>query len=502
MASANYVFDLLHPDLVDIQAFRQSKMPTSLGKPISPITSDVGEPAIAWQEMADDWLVIRDLLGGTRGMRMAGERYLPKFPREKTSEYMHRLETSFLIDMLDDTIDAMVAKPFSKAVSFKGSVPAWVEDLNKNVDGRGTTIHEFAKNLLTDGVKWGKSHSAVDAIGIPSTLPDTPQIRDFASARPRMRMVPGPNALHWRTSEGVTYEARWYEREVDGSTIIESIHVWDGARLRTFRRNQLAARFDEAPELERKNLAGKLSLIPFYTKKSGEFSAKPPLMDLAWINVDHWQSYSDQRQILQTARVPMLFKKGFHAEELKQGPAVVGSRRVHATTNKDAEMRYIEPGGTAMNEGREHLKMLAESAKEKGAQPLHGLGPVTATGEYRADSKATCDLQAWCEALERVLRQSYEMCTLVLPSLEKLPDNFEVRINTEFDLRDRSATDLAGLRSDRARRDISREAYLSEAMRRGLLPEDFDMEADAVRLEKELADGMGEDDPAKGGFGA
>jgi hypothetical protein len=498
VSTSNYVYDLLHPDLVDILAFRKATSPTGLGRSTATAGDQIAEPSIAWQEMSDDWLVIRDLLGGTRGMRLARERYLPKFPREKPSEYQHRLDTSFLIDMLDATIDEMVAKPFSKAVSFKGTVPEWVEELNKNVDGRGTTIHEYAKNLLTDAARWGKSHLAVDAVGMPAALPETPQVRDYEGVRPRMRLIPGPNVLHWRTEAGVVYSARWYEREVDGSAIIESMHVWDGQTFKTYRRNYTAARFEEAQDLQRPNLAGELTIVPFYTKKTGEFCSKPPFMDLAWVNVDHWQSYSDQRQILQTARVPMLFKKGFRAEEIDSGPQVIGSRRIHSTTEVNADMRYVEPSGTAMNEGREHLKMLADAAREKGSKPMQERGPVTATGEVRADSKATCDLQAWCEALERVLRRAYEMCVLSVPSLEPLPEDFQVRIHTEFDLRDRSAQDLAGLRSDRARRDISREAYISEAKRRGLLPEDFDMEADKVLLDQEAADGMGEGDTPGG----
>ena len=491
MSNRAYAYDLLHPQLVDILTFQRSKLSSAFGRVVN---GHVAEPSIAWREMADDWLVIRDLLGGTRGMRLAGTRYLPQFPKESPAEYAHRLETSFLIDMLDDTIDSMVAKPFAKAVSFRGQVPVWVEELNKNVDGKGTTIHEFAKGLLTDGIRWGKSHIAVDGIGLPTEIPDAPQVRDFEGARPRMRVVPGPNALFWRTEDGITYEVRWYEREVDGMEIVESIHVWNEESLRTHQRRKPDGRVVEVPELARRNLAGKLSVVPYYTKKSGEFSAIPPLMDLAWISVDHWQSYSDQRQILQTARVPMLFKKGFQEDELKKGPTVIGTRRVHSTTNKDADMRYIEPGGTAMNEGREHLKMLVEAAKEKGSQPLHGLGPVTATGEFRADSKATCDLQAWCEALERALRRGYELCASAVPSLEPLPESFEVCIHSEFDLRDRSGAEMTGLRADRARRDISREAYLAEAKRRGLLPEDFDIAKDKIALAKEDAEGMGEDD--------
>ena len=43
--------------------------------------------------------------------------------------------------------------------------------------------------------------------------------------------------------------------------------------------------------------------------------ARPPLLDLAWLNLAHWQSSSDQRHILHIARVPILFARGMDTAE-------------------------------------------------------------------------------------------------------------------------------------------------------------------------------------------
>nr|WP_175472321.1 DUF4055 domain-containing protein [Pseudomonas sp. NFACC25] len=43
---------------------------------------------------------------------------------------------------------------------------------------------------------------------------------------------------------------------------------------------------------------------------SGELMAAPPLIDLAYGNVQHWQEKSDQLNILRVARIPVLFASG------------------------------------------------------------------------------------------------------------------------------------------------------------------------------------------------
>jgi len=47
--------------------------------------------------------------------------------------------------------------------------------------------------------------------------------------------------------------------------------------------------------------------------------AKPPLLDLAWLNVEHWQSASDQSNILHVARVPIC------SPRISEGGLIVGA---------------------------------------------------------------------------------------------------------------------------------------------------------------------------------
>lgn len=509
MASfANYLYDLVHPGLVNIEAFLIKNEASANADAMQRARArrrGLEIPGIAWQEAARDWLIVRDLLGGTRAMRAAGERYLPRFPRERPQDYLDRLNQSFLIDMLEDTIDDLVARPFSRSVTFQGDVPDWVEEMNRNVDGIGTPIHQFAESLLRDALKWGMSHVAVDAIGLPESTPNgrPALVGDFAGARPRFRMVPGPNLMWWGRAADINreiIEVRWYERVVDADTITELMNVWTPTEMRAHQRDYRVAEFSESFE-SKPNRIGQIPLVTLYTKKEGELLAHPPFMDIAWINLDHWQSYSDQRNLLHIDRVPLLFRKGFETAKAKVSANIASGRRIHSTANVNADMRYVETTGSAAQQGDNHLKSLQDSAREKGAKPLYARPNVTATGDVRADQKSSCDLQKWCELEETVLLRAYQFAQRTVPGLQPLADNFRPRIFTDFELSDRTAAEMSVIDAARTRRDLSRENWLKEVKRRNIVREDFDEEENERQLQKEIDEGGGTGDNVDQGGG-
>lgn len=515
MPQTNYLNDLLHPDLINIEDFLVVRVPhsrTRLGGQRRVDPDAPHEPSVAWQEMAQDWLVVRDLLGGTRGMRMAGERYLPKMPAEREDEYLERLSQSFLHDVLQDAIDEMVSRPFEKPVTFTGTVPDWVEDLAEDVDGRGTTIQAFAKSLFEAGVTWGVAHAAVDVVGAPDGFDGfggedgSPVLAgDFGDARPRMRVVPGPNMLSWRRDLGArslpVREVTFYERVVDDKDVKELLHVWSTEQFDELIRDVQRSGGKNGGFVPAsgsfRNFAGRLPISTFQTKRTGEFTSRPPFMDVAWIAVDLWQTYSDHRNILHVARVPILMRKGFTSgaagqSNQKRNRFVAGTRRLNDTSNTEADMRWVELQGGSIPASERHIQGLLDSVKERIARPLQSKPNVTATGEVSRDSKVRCELHSWIEDCEWAIWKAFQIASKVVPGRD-LPEDFGVVIWKEFDLRDRSTTELTGLRQDRDRGDISRKAFLAEVVRRSVLPETYDAEADKVEIDKERAEGMEEE---------
>jgi hypothetical protein len=78
---------------------------------------------------------------------------------------------------------------------------------------------------------------------------------------------------------------------------------------------------------------------------------------------------------------------------------------------------------------------------------------------------------------------------------QELPDDAKAILATDFGPEEASQQQLTTLLAARKNRDISREAFLNELIRLGLIREDFDIEGDAAKIEQEIMDAFGGEIP-------
>src|ERR1044072_2736797 len=97
-------------------------------------------------DMREDWRVTEDLMRGTRAMRKARERHLPKWPNEEEGAYDARLHTATLFPAYRRTVSVMSAKPFSKALTLgdasKGILDQWKPWVD-DIDRAGVSLNVF-----------------------------------------------------------------------------------------------------------------------------------------------------------------------------------------------------------------------------------------------------------------------------------------------------------------------------------------------------------------------
>ncbi|MEI9746137.1 DUF4055 domain-containing protein, partial [Enterobacter ludwigii] len=98
------------------------------------------------------------------------------------------------------------------------------------------------------------------------------------------------------------------ENEFSEETI-EQVRVLDIGRWRIYQERQEETTGEKKWVLveEGKTSLKKIPFVPVYGNKTGFMLATPPLAELAFMNVEHWQTKSDQQTILHVARVPILF---------------------------------------------------------------------------------------------------------------------------------------------------------------------------------------------------
>ena len=222
-----------------------------------------------------------------------------------------------------------------------------------------------------------------------------------------------------------------------------------------------------------------LSVIPFvflYGERTGFGIGKPPLLELAHQNVEHWQSGSDQQTILHVARVPILTIIGADDATITVG----ASTAVKLPAN--ADMKFVEHSGAAIAAGRQSLVDLDERMRATGAELLvQKPGAVTATQVSSENEANKCALQRIAEAFEDAIDEAL----VLLASWVSEPVSGSVELFKDYgagSLSDASAQLLVTMQQGGI---ITKATVIKEQQRRGVLSPDLnaDDELDQVSAE-------------------
>jgi hypothetical protein len=455
----------------------------------------VAEPYDNYCDMRADWDLVESLLGGTTTMREAGEKFLPKFGSEDADDYKARLKATFLNNMFCEAIDNICAKPFKQPISVVGDLPEELEDLQKNCDQAGTNLTQFGKK----NYKGGASHGLVFAyVDMPTNPNREIGVRPYFSFYPASSLIGAKFERSKKTGELRPRQIRLQETRTEddgefGEKTISVIRVVTGPEFDD--QDKVIAKgtvqlWEKGPD-DDKHIPGEpieydYPGIPFEAYnpgKVGNYLAKPPLMNLAHTNIEHWQSSSDQKSILHFARIFQIVVSGANKTD-RDNNKHIGPNRVWYLSSKEAKAWILEHSGAAIEAGERDIKAIEERARAQAGEPLTiGSGSETATGRAIDDNNSQSKAQAWAEELGAFLERLYRHAAKWL-DLE-LPDDFRIDVFKDFSLTARRDEDLKHLRESRFNRELSRETFLNESKKRGVISEDLDIETELERIDQE-----------------
>lgn len=455
----------------------------------------------AYDQMLPRWHVIETLLGGTEAMREAGETYLPRHQEETDQGYRERLASAVLLNRVEQTLDTLSGKPFSEPIKLNEDVPKAIEEtILPDVDLQGNNLDVFARQWFREGMAKALCHVLIDMPrpapredGQPRTLADDRR----EGLRPYWVMIK-PECLLFARSEvingvEVLQHVRIIEHymEQDGFAevckrrirVLEPglVQLWEPVKKSNAQKEEWVLADEWATGLNY------VPLVTFYADRQGFMMGKPPLLDLAHLNVAHWQSASDQRHILTVSRFPILACSGASGED--SDPVVVGPNKVLYNPDPAGRFYYVEHTGQAIAAGRTDLKDLEEQMAGYGAEFLkRKTGGQTATARALDSAEATSDLSAMTGLFEDALAQALD----ITAEWMRLGTNGgTVELVKDYDLSETDAPGLQALQVAREKRDISRKTYLNGLRLRGVLPEDFDEDEDWEELMEEISEAMG-----------
>lgn len=462
------------------------------------MSANVATESKAFEAMKGAWDLPTDLRGGTRAMRAAHTKWLPRESLEEEPRYYARLKRSTLFGAYSDTLGSLAGKPFSRPVTIAGDVPERLEGITRNADQQGRSLTQFARDIYEDGIHYGLAHVLVD---MPqqvrgATRADVRDVRPyFVRIRPcdlhgwRSERDPKtgqtfPRAIRWRESTTVP-DGDFGEKAVERVRVMSfalpgepnngAFQVWERTEQGKW------ALTAEGPHTFRG-----IPLRTLYLRRTGFMTGAPCLEDLAWANLEHWQSASDQRELMRFARCPLWFGTGISAEERESFS--LGPGAFMTSENPEARMSVVEHSGAAIRAGAEDLKATEDRMTILGLQPLMQRAQ-TATGESIREGRTQSAAQSWVQSLEGVLRELYEAGATYIG--EELAPEFKVDVFNDFSVSVRATQDIEALIKARSAGEITRETFLAGLKRYSVLPDNLDVEAEALAAASEL-DAFGE----------
>lgn len=437
-------------------------------------------PAV--QRMSREWGMLTAVYGGTRTMREAGETYLPKWTMEDSEGYTLRKKQAVLFPAFKRTCGILASKPFSKPMTITGLPPA-LDELIEDIDAAGRGLHAFFFDVLTNCLSHGAGGVLADyppAVGVSTVAQER-----AAGVRPYLVHYPAGTILGWRETKHVLRELRLLETvTINGADFkdveIEQVRVLyaDPGRWETYRKDpneldlQKAWKLHDTGESSRNDIP----FTFFYGGRTGFGTGESLLTELAYLNVEHWQSSSDQQTILHVARVPILFMRGFAAGDT----LTVGSASAVRSNSPTAELKYVEHTGASIGAGRTAILDLEERMRAIGAELLvRKTNRMTATQVESEDTAGDSTLQAMVEMFELAVEQ----CLTQMARWVDAPvDELGVEIFNEFSvssLSDAMANVLLGSVTEQV---ISKQTLFGSLKSSGVIDPELTWELEQSRI--------------------
>ena len=471
---------------------------------------DPSKESSEYMAMKADWTMISDILAGAAAIRSKSTLYLPKYEQEDQSEYMRRVKTAPWRPEFSDALRSLAAKPFEKEIRVKDA-PDSIKPLIEDIDGRGNDQTAFARELFRKAIAKGFHAILVD---YPTMEPNVTRAQELASgARPYWVQIEADNiiALYTRFEAGkeiiahVRIKERIVVQDNFGEKVVDRIRVMEPGMWQIWEKvdNTSVWAITDQGVIERgPDKKSSVPLVPFFTgERLGELQVKPPLADLAQMQIELYQSLSRQDEILTFAGSPMLSARGMNAPGDGDAPVSVGPKRIlYAPPGNDggqSDWSFIQPSAANIAEIRQHIQSVTDDFRRLAMQPITArTGRTTATAAAIEAAKAHSSVQSWALGMKDALEQAWVFTDEWLGGSSPI----EVEVSTDFGVEPYADAPLAALDNARTRRDISQETFWRGLQRFGVLPPDFDPEAEEQALGEELQglDGEAPIDPVTG----
>lgn len=376
--------------------------------------------------------IVEDLYEGIR--KVKSKKYLKQHYLEEDDTYLERLNNATLYNFFKKAVDNLSAILFRKEMILDYKVKN--ENFIKNVDNKGTSIKlfskEVAKNALLDGLTyiWIDSQridSNINKLNADSIKPFFKNVRRKNVYSKKIDYVNGQAVL----KQIVIKQVITVDKENDDfQTEEKEVYIVlreNGGQIWIEKKGKF-----ELYDNWESNL-GIVPIIPVYSAKTDYLKANIPLLDLAYLNIKHFNKESNLDSILELSAlpVPVIYSNNeYDKDTLKKQGITIGVNKALSFSDKSTEgFEFSEISGTSISKLQENLSKLEEIMDKTALSILTEKSFNTATEAKIADSNSNLFLYDLALSIEEAINNAYKIAELYID--RKL--DITITLNKDFD---------------------------------------------------------------------
>ena len=302
------------------------------------------------------WQLMRDALAG----EVAKEKYVPKLSDQEAEEYSAYVGRAEFYNATARTQVALTGLLFAKPP--KVELPEALKTIGENISLDDDTLEALAKNIADECLSVGRCGVLVDLPSVEKA--DYSKLEaERLNLRAYATLYKAENIINWKTTKingsnvtslvvlAETYAEPTQDEFVDKiKTRYRVLDLHDGYyRQRVFSETK-AGNFEVVSEIYPSANGQKLEYLPFTFFNVNDLKTsveKPPLLDLAKVNISHFRSEVDLEHGTHFTALPTPYVTGYQGESSEK--LKIGSTAVWVINDPSAKVGFLEFSGAGLN---------------------------------------------------------------------------------------------------------------------------------------------------------
>lgn len=406
----------------------------------------------------EDCIKIRMVFEGDKAVKANAKTHFPPNEGVSNKTYNAIIQRSVFENFTEATAKGISGLIFAKEPTI--SLPTSLELLKDNIDMDDNTIVDLSQNIVNELMEVGRCGLLIDVPNIDTKGMSKPQT-DALNIRAFTKLYKSETIINWK------YEAINSVNKLTLLVLHEVYEDWtdDFAaeyknRYRVYRLinnvcnvavyeekdKTFIATMEFKPVMANRKTINYIPFIPLTYKDISIIPVKPPLMDIANINLNYYGVAVERRNVIHFVGNPFFMGKGIQTKDDKGNDKVItlGSSVAQIFWEKEADMKIVETQGTGLAFNESYLNDCKSTMAALGARLL--VPEANAQISENTMQMKTAGYRATIMQIANTASRAITQALKIIAEWEgQNPDEVKLELNTDYNLSEMDAQTITAL---------------------------------------------------------